>query len=210
VKRKISKFKITVIFKQSSTGREKFTLIAHDWGAAVGFNYVYRYMDTLDKYIMIGGPPSEAWKKLIVSSPKQFLMSWYIFFFQMLWLPEFVIRSYDLKSFDVMKLGSPEDIECYKYTFSQPGALTPPVNYYRAIRVLNPDPPLKKPAKCAPGLFLLGEYDKYIARKTGPLAQAELDNLDFKLIMSANHFAQQHKPDETNRMIREFLTKKVQ
>lgn len=38
-----------------NTGRDKFILIAHDWGAAVGFNYVYRYMDTLEKYIMIGG-----------------------------------------------------------------------------------------------------------------------------------------------------------
>jgi pimeloyl-ACP methyl ester carboxylesterase len=191
-----------------SAGREKFTLIAHDWGAAVGFNYVYRYMDTLEKYIMIGGPPSEAWKKLIVSSPKQFLMSWYIFFFQMLWLPEFVIRCNDLKGFEVMKLGSAEDIECFKYTFSKPGALTPPINYYRAIRVLNPDPKLKKPTRYAPGLFLLGEYDKYIARKTGKLAQAELENLDFKIIKGANHFAQQHKPEATNSMIREFLETK--
>ncbi|KAG5684138.1 hypothetical protein PVAND_013379 [Polypedilum vanderplanki] len=191
-------------------GREKFILIAHDWGAAVGFNYVYRYMDTIEKYVMIGGPPSEAWKKLIVSSPKQFIMSWYIFFFQMPWLPEFVIRCNDLKSFDTMRLGSKEDVECFKYTFSKPGALTSPINYYRAIKVLNPDPPLKKPANCAPGLFLLGEYDKYIARSTGKLAKAELDNLDFKLIMSANHFAQQHKPEETNRMIREFLDKKMQ
>lgn len=128
----------------------------------------------------------------------------------MLWLPEFVIRCDDLKSFEMMKLGSSEDVECFKYTFSKPGALTPPINYYRAIRVLQPDPPLQKPSKCAPGLFLLGEYDKYIARKTGYITEKLLDKLEFKVIKGANHFAQQHKPEETNRLIREFLSKKVQ
>ena len=154
------------------------------------------------------GPPSEAWKKLIVSSPKQFLMSWYMFLFRMPCLPEFSIRCYDLKAFELMKLGSDEDLECFKYTFSKPNALTPPINYYRAIRILNPDEPLPRPSHFVPGLFLLGEYDKYIARATGKLAKEEFDNLEFKLIKGANHFAQQHKPEETNRILREFLDKK--
>lgn len=165
-------------------------------------------MDTLEKYIMIGGPPSAAFIKLISTSPKQFLMSWYIFFFQFPWLPEFVIGFYDLKIFDAMKIGDKEDAECFKYTFSKPNALTGPINYYRAARVLYPDAPLQRPKKCAPGLFLLGEHDKYVSRETGNLAKAEIDNLDFKLIPGANHFAQQHKPDQTNLMIREFLEKK--
>ena len=157
---------------------------------------------------MIGGPPSEAWKKLILKSPKQFLMSWYIFFFQLPWLPEFVMGFYDLKVFDTMKVGNKEDLECFKYNFSKPNALTAPINYYRAIKILYPDAALSRPKKCAPGLFLLGEYDKYISREIGKLAIKEIDNLDFKLILGANHFAQQHKPDQTNLMIREFLEKK--
>jgi hypothetical protein len=32
--------------------------------------------------------------------------------------------------------------------------------------------------------------------------------LEYKLIAGANHFAQQHKPETTNRMLREFLSKK--
>jgi epoxide hydrolase 4 len=189
-------------------GREKFILVAHDWGAAVGFHYVLKYMDTLEKYVMIGGPPPEIWKRLILKSPKQFFMSWYVFFFLMPYLPELFISLQDFILFDLIKIGSKEDIECYKYIFSRPEALTAPINYYRAVRVLFPDRILPKPARSVPGLFMLGEHDKYIARAVGKLAKDDYDNLDFKLIPGANHFAQQHKPDKTNQMIREFLEKK--
>lgn len=190
------------------TGREKFTLVAHDWGALIAFNYVYKHMETLEKYVCIGGPPSQVWHKSVTSNIKQFLMSWYIFFFQMPYLPEFSTSLYDLKFFRIMHQNE-EDTEAYKYTFSKPGALTGPINYYRAAaKFLFPDPPLPRPSTFVPGLFMLGEGDKYIAKSNGKLAAEYYDNLEFKVIPDANHFAQQHKPEETNRLIREFLAKK--
>lgn len=166
-------------------------------------------MDTLEKYVMIGGPPSEVWNKLIASNIKQFFMSWYIFYFQIPFLPEFSTRLSDLKVFHIMKLENKEDVECFKYTFSKPGALTGPINYYRAAaKFLFPDPPLPRPTSFVPGLFMLGEGDKYISRDCGSMAQKRYEKLEFKLIKGGNHFAQQHVPEETNRLIREFLEKK--
>ncbi|CRK96598.1 CLUMA_CG009929, isoform A [Clunio marinus] len=189
-------------------GREKFTLIGHDWGAVIGFRYVMRHMDTIDKYVMIGAPPSEVWHKLLFSSVKQFLMSWYVFYFQMPFLPEFTTSLQDFQMFKVMKHQTEEELEAYKYTFGKEGALTGPINYYRAsAKFLFPDQPLKRPEKFAPGLYMLGEGDKYISPDSGKMAKELYDNLDFKFIKGANHFAQQHKPDETNRLIREFLEK---
>jgi pimeloyl-ACP methyl ester carboxylesterase len=52
---------------------------------------------------------------------------------------------------------------------------------------------------------MLGEGDRYISRKSGNMAKKIFQNLDFKLIKGANHFAQQHAPEETNRLIREFI-----
>jgi pimeloyl-ACP methyl ester carboxylesterase len=192
-----------------SPGREKFILVGHDWGAVIGFRYVLRHMDTLEKYVMIGGPPSEVWNKLITGSIKQFLMSWYIFYFQMPFLPEFSTRLQDLKIFKVMKHSSPDDMEVYKYVFGKEGALTGPINYYRAAaNFLFPDPPLKRPTSFVPGLFMLGEGDRYISRDSGKMAQRRYEKLEFKLIKGGNHFAQQHAPEETNRLIREFIEKK--
>lgn len=55
---------------------------------------------------------------------------------------------------------------------------------------------------------MLGENDKYISKGSGKAAKQIYDNLEFKVIGGANHFAQQHKPEETNRLIREFLERK--
>lgn len=132
----------------------------------------------------------------------------YIFFFQMPMLPEYSCGLNDMERFNVMDV-SKEDLEVYKYTFGQKGAFTGPINYYRAnMKFLFPDPPLKRPTTFSPGLFLLGENDFYISKDSAPLLQKYFVNLDFKVVKGANHFAQQHKPEETNRLIREFLNKK--
>lgn len=166
-------------------------------------------MDTLEKYIMIGAPPPEVWKQSIFGSVTQFFMSWYVFFFQMPYLPEFCLRTYDMKGLKVMKQASEEELEAYKYTFGKEGAYTGPINYYRAIIPhLMFSEPLKRPTKFVPGLYMLGETDKYIDRGSGAIAKELYTKLEFKIIKGANHFAQQHKPEETNRLIREFLEKK--
>ena len=133
-----------------------------------------------------------------------FIIFRYVFFFQMPFLPEFSTSLHDLQFFKAMQT-SDEDVEVYKYVFSKPGALTYPMNYYRAAKFLFPDPPLPRPSIFVPGLFMLGEKDRYISRQCGKMAQKLFDNLEFKLISGANHFAQQHKSGETNRLIREFL-----
>lgn len=166
-------------------------------------------MDTLEKYEMIGGPPVEVWSKLIGSRMKQFRMSWYVFYFQMPFLPEFTNSLVDLRVFNIMEHETESDLEVYKYVFSQEGALTAPINYYRAlVRNIFFDNPIPRPTTFVPGLMLLGESDKYVSHDCGELAQKLFDKLEFRIIKKANHFAQQHKPDETNRLIREFLEKK--
>lgn len=165
-------------------------------------------MDTLEKYVCIGGPPNQVWHDTIRSNLTQFLMSWYVFFFQMPYFPEFWISLNDYQIFNSMEQKK-EDTEVYKYVFSKPGALTYPINYYRAAaKFLFPDPPLPRPSSFVPGLFMIGEGDKYISKASGKMSKKYYDNLEFKIIDGANHFAQQHRPEETNRLIREFIERK--
>ena len=98
------------------------------------------------------------------------------------------------------------DLEAYKYTFGKKNALTSPINYYRAnVYILSSDSRVERPEKFAPGLLLLGEHDIYINRKVENLMMKHYDNMQFKFIKNANHFAQQHQPEETNRIIQKFL-----
>ncbi|XP_037027686.1 epoxide hydrolase 4-like [Bradysia coprophila] len=194
-------------------GREKCYLICHDWGAVVGWNFVQNNMNMVEKYVMMGAPSAQAWRKVIMSSEfwDQFKKSWYIFYFQMPRLPEFTIS---LNDFAVFKaVGSKqksdtytdEDMEAYKYTFSRPGALTPPINYYRANISFHKMPKLTTPTTFASGLYLLGEDDLYISKATGAELQKFFKNLQYEVVPGTNHFLQQDAPEKTNAIIRKFL-----
>lgn len=171
---------------------------------------INKYMETIDRYIMMGAPSVDALNVLFQYSWEQFRMSWYCFFFQAPFLPEFINSLYDLKAFELMQLNSETitdaDVEVYKYAFSKNGALTPPLNYYRANLQFNTKNRIK-PSSFAPGLYLLGEHDMYISKDTGPILQKIYKNLDYQTVKDGNHFIQQDKYQEVNRIMREFLDK---
>lgn len=108
-------------------GREKCTLVCHDWGAVIGWNFVQNHMNMIDKYVMMGAPSAAAWQKVMVSGLNQFRKSWYIFYFQMPRLPEFTISLNDYVALKAIGSGkiterfTENDLEAYKYTFSRPG-----------------------------------------------------------------------------------------
>ncbi|XP_058835206.1 epoxide hydrolase 1-like [Topomyia yanbarensis] len=192
-------------------GRKKIILVAHDWGAIIAWDFVAQHMDMVDRYIMMDAPSRQVHRKLMMTTKTQFKMSWYMFFFQMPQLPEFFIRMSDLRMFDAMfrKYVSPEEIEAYKYTFAKKGALTEPLNYYRAnmrSAVKIHSPPADIPH--VPGLYLLGEKDIYISKESGPLMEKQFNNLEFKIVPGVDHFLQQHNPELVNSLIREFLERK--
>uniref|UniRef100_A0A336LSA0 CSON002822 protein n=1 Tax=Culicoides sonorensis TaxID=179676 RepID=A0A336LSA0_CULSO len=196
-----------------SLGKEKVILVSHDWGSVVAWDYLEKHMDTVEKYICMGAPSPIVINRLISTSWTQFRMSWYIFFFQVPWLPETVNRLFDMKALNFIGYKSTfitkDDIEVYKYVFGKEGAFTCPINYYRVnfsfTHTLTEHP---KPTKYAPGLYLIGERDLYISKDTGPLLQKQFKNLEFKLVPNANHFCQQDQPHEVNKLMREFLSQK--
>ncbi len=112
-------------------GREKCILVCHDWGAVVGWHFIQNNMQMVEKYVMMGAPSAQAWRKVIMSSEflDQFKKSWYIFYFQMPRLPEYTISLNDFAVFKAVgsknksDTYSEDDMEAYKYTFSRPGEL---------------------------------------------------------------------------------------
>ncbi|XP_055597676.1 epoxide hydrolase 1-like [Uranotaenia lowii] len=196
----------------TALGRKKFTLIAHDWGAVIAWEFLARHMDMIDRYICMDAPSQRVFRKLVMSNKTQFKMSWYMFFFQMPKLPEFFCRMNDLANFDRMFKHhcNLDEIEAFKYTFGKKGALTPPINYYRANmgsgRKLVDPKSIDTPH--APGLYLLGENDHFISKETGPLLMKEFNNLQFKIVPGVDHFLQQHNPSLINKEMRTFLESK--
>lgn len=128
------------------------------------------------------------------------------------WLPETSVRLFDLKALNFIGYQSSEvtreDVEVYKYVFGKDGALTSPINYYRANFSFHKKVVHPKPENFAPGLYLVGERDLYISKDSGPRLQKQFKNLEFKIVDKANHFCQQDKPEEVNKLMRDFLSRK--
>lgn len=169
-------------------------------------------MDTIEAYICMDAGSSESFQKLVATNYSQFRKSWYMLFFQVPWLPEFMQRLFDFQAFGTVFKSeniTKDDLEAFKYVFSKKGAQTPPINYYRAnvIDMLLGKCALPKPKKFAPGLYLHGEKDFYVDIEVMDILKNMFPNLDGKVIPKATHFAQQDQPEATNKLMREFLKK---
>jgi pimeloyl-ACP methyl ester carboxylesterase len=121
-------------------GYERVTLIGHDWGAAVAWWVATQYPERLNKLVILNVPyPTLMNKVYLEGNFRQFMKSWYVFFFQIPVLPEALLsaRNYRAMERSLYTSGKPgtfasEDIHQYKQAWSQPGALTAMLNWYRA------------------------------------------------------------------------------
>src|SRR5918998_6925397 len=121
-------------------GERTAVVVGHDWGAIVAWIAAMRYPGRVGRLAILNVPhPARLLDGLL--SPGQLLRSSYIFFFQIPWLPEEVIRAGDFNLLrsalgrDPVRQGAltAEDIERYVEAMARPGALTATLNYYRAL-----------------------------------------------------------------------------
>ena len=107
------------------------TLMAHDWGAIIAWTFAADQVRPLDKLVIMNVPhPARMGEGL--RTWRQIKKSWYIYFFQLPWLPEALIGSrgaavikrvfYDM-AVDKTNF-TPEVLEAYRANAAIPGALT--------------------------------------------------------------------------------------
>ena len=146
-------------------GHEKAAVIGHDWGATTAWTLAMRHPESLWKLGSLQVPPISIWRKNQTLS--QFFASWYMFFFQIPALPEYLMGMNDfammersLRDSAAVKIFTDEDIAEYKRAWSEAGALTSMLNYYRANiikRFLSkPEDPVKDPGPDAFYLWRAG------------------------------------------------------
>lgn len=137
-----------------------------------------------------------------------------LFPFQVPKLPELIFRMRDYLYFNAIfrsrKAGvchrenfPPETVEVYKYVFSQPGALTPPINYIRCIFEMNGGNRGK--AIETPTLIIWGDNDAFMENSMADAHEDLVTNLTVKHIPDCSHWVQQDLPDKVNELMKEFL-----
>jgi pimeloyl-ACP methyl ester carboxylesterase len=193
-------------------GRDKAFIAGHDWGGATAWWLGMAHPDRVEKLGLLNIPHPEVARHHILKNPKQRRRSWYIFFFQLPWLPERAFKSRNFTFAAKSLRGSArrgtftdEDLAFYKEAWSQPGAARAMLNWYRAA----PWSPLSKlPSRrvTVPTLLLWGAKDIALGRE---LAQPSIDRCDdgrLVFIEEAGHFVQHEEPERVNGMLGDFFS----
>jgi epoxide hydrolase 4 len=200
-----------VIGLVDAAGRETAFLVGHDWGGAVAWWTAAHCPQRVERMVVINAPHGAVMGKHLLHDPAQLLRSWYIFFFQVPWLPEAVAHLGDwkivvkaLRQSSRPNTFSDADIELYKQAWSQPKAYTCMLNWYRAIMRKRPRPP-SHPRLTVPTLLIWGARDRFLGRE---MAQQSIDLCSegyLIVIEEATHWVQHEEAGRVNALIDDFL-----
>jgi len=86
-----------VIAIADQLGREKIFLAGHDWGAAVAWSAAILHPQRISKLAVLNVPHPSVMRKFLSTRPRQLLRSWYMFFFQLPWLPEIFFSAFNFR-----------------------------------------------------------------------------------------------------------------
>ncbi len=194
-----------------AAGRGTAFLVGHDWGGAVAWWAAAHYPRRVERMVILNAPHGAVMGKHLLHNPAQLLRSWYIFFFQVPWLPEAMARLGNWKMVvEALRRSSrpntfsEADIERYKQAWSQPKAYTSMLNWYRAIMRKWPRFP-SPPCLMVPTLLIWGSRDRFLGRE---LAQQSIDLCSegrLLVIEEATHWVQHEEAHRINTVIDGFL-----
>jgi len=214
---------INDIFALADTlGLESFALVGHDWGGAIAWPAALRGDPRLKKLAIVNAPHPVIFQKSVIEDADQRAASQYITAFR---TPGFETaieamgyRTFFEKTFarhvDLSKMPESEKQQ-YIADWSQPGALTSMLNWYRAGKMVVPPPGLTVPLPDwllkafpkvqVPTLVVWGMKDTALL----PIQLEGLDELveDLRIVRlpDAGHFAPWEAPGEVAEALRDFL-----
>ena len=205
----------------------KFVLVGHDWGGALAWLFAMAHPEYLQKLIIINAPHPAIFARLLASDPAQQQASQYMLLFRSPGAEDVLSANnyavlVDAVLSNLLKTGAftAADKAAYLNAWSQPGALTGGLNYYRASN-LGPASPQTEAATAlsdhagrlnpaqlrihVPTLVLWGEQD--IA-----LLPSNLDGLDqfvpqltVQRIPDGSHWVVHEHPAKISAAIRSFI-----
>jgi len=201
-------------------GKDRFTLIGHDWGGAIAWMAALQHPNRVERLIIVNAPHPFVFQKSLFDDMEQRAASQYIRLFRNPGL-EAQLEAMGLGTFfdttfarhaDPALLAPERD--AYLDEWGQPGAMTAMLNWYRASAIVvpgmdetperpafldGPFPPLQMPV-----LVIWGMGDKALL----PVQLEGLDQLvpDLKIVkVDAGHFVPWENPGAVNAAIREWI-----
>jgi epoxide hydrolase 4 len=190
-------------------GAERAHVVGHDWGGGVAWYVASERREAVDRLVVLNCPHPVVMQRALRSNWVQIKRSWYIFAFQLPWLPE---RSFTRDGGKTLKdslrrTAKPDtfteaELDEYARAFCSPGAATGALNYYRAaIRS-----PLPRGKIKAPTLVIWGEDDFALGIELTRGMDGLFDTAPrIEYLPDTGHWVMEERPEIVNRLLLEFL-----
>lgn len=158
----VSELTADVLALADAAGAKHFDVIGHDWGAVVAWDLAARHPERVRSLTALSVPHPRAFQDAVLRS-SQLLHSWYMLFFQLPRVPELVLRAAGARAAGQLEKDGvdPDTARRYAARFRQRGAMTGPINWYRALPFGARHP---LPAVTVPTLFVWSDGDRYVKR----------------------------------------------
>ena len=180
-------------------GYDKAAVAGHDWGAAVAWWLALEYPDRLSRLCIVNVPHPTVFERTLRTSWSQRKNSWYVGWFQVPYLPELTSRlgNYWLLADALTSSSRPDaftetDIDRYRLAWSQPGALTGMVNWYRAIVRARPQPVRQQVD--VPTRILWGADDEYLDSEMAHRSIEYCTDGEIRMVDGATHWILHEEP----------------
>lgn len=192
-----------VIALIDALGCDRVHLVGHDWGAALAWEVARSHPDRLHSLSILNCPPQDVLVRVAMRRPVQLLRSWYMFFFQIPRLAEWLFRRdperWALRAFRETSV-RPErfdDAALAPYIAQVRDRGMPGVRWYRAAFWR---PIWRSRTVAVPTRIIWGLQDAFLipAFADARWYRGFVPRLDIVTIASAGHWVQQEQPEAVN------------
>jgi pimeloyl-ACP methyl ester carboxylesterase len=203
--------------------QDKFVLVAHDWGGAVAWSFAIAHPELLSHLVIINSPHPYGFGRELCASPEQQKASDYMLLLRDPKAERVLSEDNYARLLKMRFAGRTEgpeleaDRAAYLAAWSQPGALTGSLNYYRASPLYPPTAADAGAAKLkldpqdfvvrVPTLAIWGEKDTALLPSILDGIDEVVPGIEVVRVPDATHWVMDEKPDLVNAEIRRFISK---
>ncbi len=198
-------------------GHRTATLVGHDWGGVVAWEFAHAHPDRVKKLVIINAPHPAIFGRELAHNPAQQQASQYIRLFRSAHAEDLLTANNFARLVNLViapgrRQGyfSQPDEDAYIAAWSQPGAITGSLNYYRAADFVpgmaDPDTGENDyPIFFAPTLIIWGEQDDVLLPGNLNGIEHYAPNVVIERVPNATHAIIHEQPEVINALIQRFL-----
>ena len=186
-------------------------LVGHDWGGSIAWTVAMNHPKVVERLAILNAAHPRRLAEGL-HHPNQLRKSWYFFFFAVPGLPEDVVHLRDWHFFrhflsEAQPPYTDEEIERYVEAWSQPGASSGMINYYRAsVRQSQKEAVAKLRPLAAETLVIWGERDSYLGPDLAEPSRDDVPNLDrVERLADASHWVHHDEAERVNELLIDFF-----